>query len=175
MRDGVRFIQESKCPRFTARSSVDGFGLKAQACRYFDKSCFVLAWRIMLFVYGCLKGEIGVLGVVFSIVVGIMGTSHNPFVWFRYPVSTCWSCLKTWSVSLLNRAIQLSSKSCPIDIRLPLRRLGRIWPAWDQVDSAVDSGIVTQFCCCYDFTVCDADCWAVFTVVMLLQYCLEDG
>ena len=36
----MRFDQESKCPRFTARSSVEGFGLKAQACRYFDKLCF---------------------------------------------------------------------------------------------------------------------------------------
>ena len=26
---GVRFGQESKCPLFTARSSVEGFGLKA--------------------------------------------------------------------------------------------------------------------------------------------------
>ena len=43
MRVVVRFGQESKCPRFTALSSVDGFGLKAQAYRYFDKSCFVLA------------------------------------------------------------------------------------------------------------------------------------
>ena len=43
MRAGVRFVQESKCPRFTALSSVDGFGLKAQACRYFYKSCFILA------------------------------------------------------------------------------------------------------------------------------------
>ena len=43
MRDGVRFGQESKCPRFNTRSSVDGFGLKAQACIYFDKSCFFLA------------------------------------------------------------------------------------------------------------------------------------
>ena len=40
---GVRFVQESKCPHFTARSSVDGFGMKAQACRYFEKLCFVLA------------------------------------------------------------------------------------------------------------------------------------
>ena len=38
MRDGVRFGQESKCPLFTAWSSADRFGLKAQACRYFDKS-----------------------------------------------------------------------------------------------------------------------------------------
>ena len=43
MRVGVRFGQESKCPRFTDRRSVDGFGLKAQAFRYFYKSCFVLA------------------------------------------------------------------------------------------------------------------------------------
>ena len=42
MRVGVRFGQESKCPRFTALSSVDGFGLEAQACRYFNKSYFVL-------------------------------------------------------------------------------------------------------------------------------------
>ena len=40
LRDRVRFGQESKCPRFTDLSRVDGFGLKAQACRYFDKSCF---------------------------------------------------------------------------------------------------------------------------------------
>ena len=43
MRVGVRFGQESKCPRFTARSRVEGFGLKAQACRYFDNSCCVFA------------------------------------------------------------------------------------------------------------------------------------
>ena len=43
MRVGVRFGQESKCPRFTAQSRVEGFGMKAQACRYFDKSCFVFA------------------------------------------------------------------------------------------------------------------------------------
>ena len=43
MRVGVRFGQESKCPCFTAGSSVEVFGLKAQACRYFDNSCFVLA------------------------------------------------------------------------------------------------------------------------------------
>ena len=96
MRVGVRFGQESKCLRFTAWRSVDGFGLKAQVCRYFDKSCFVLAWWIMMFVCECLKGTIGVLDVVFSIVVGMMGTPHNPFVWLRYPVSTWWPCLKTW-------------------------------------------------------------------------------
>ena len=43
MRVGVRFDQESKCPCFTALVSVDGLGLKAHACRYFDKSCFVLS------------------------------------------------------------------------------------------------------------------------------------
>ena len=82
----------------------------------------------MLFVCGYLKGTIGVMGVVFSIFVGMMRKSHNPFVRLRYPVSTCWPCLKTWSVSLLNRARQLSSQSCPIDRRLPVRRFGRIWP-----------------------------------------------
>ena len=33
-----------------------------------------------------------------------------------------------------------------MDRRLPVRRLGRIFPVWDRVDSAVDSGIVTRFC-----------------------------
>ena len=42
MRVGVRFGQESKCPRFSDLSSVDGFVLKAQACRYFDQSCVFL-------------------------------------------------------------------------------------------------------------------------------------
>ena len=99
----------------------------------------------MLFVCGYLKGTIGVLGVVFSIVVGMIRMSHNPFVWLRYPESTCWPCLKTWSVSLLNRTRQLSLQSFPIDRRLSVRSLGRIWPVWDQVDSAVDSGILTRF------------------------------
>ena len=73
-----------------------------------------------MFFCGCLKGKIGVLGVVFSIVVGMMGTSYNPFVWLRYPVSTCWLCLKTWSLSLLNKERQLSLQSCTMDRRLPV-------------------------------------------------------
>ena len=40
---------------------------------------------------------------------------------------------------------QLSSQILPIDRRLPVRRLGSIWPVWARVDSAVDSGIVTRF------------------------------
>ena len=43
IRVGARFSQESKCPRFTALSSVDGFGLKEQSFRYYYKSCIVLA------------------------------------------------------------------------------------------------------------------------------------
>ena len=99
----------------------------------------------MMFVFGCLNGTIGVLNVVFSIVVGMIGTSHNPFVWLRYPMITCWTCLKTWSLSLLNRPRQMLLQSCPIDRRLPVRRLGRICPVWAQVYSSVDSGIVTCF------------------------------
>ena len=76
--------------------------------------------------------------MVFSILVGIMGMSHNPFVLLRYPLSTCWPCLKIWSLSLLNRVRQLSLQSFPIDRRLLVQRFGRIWPVWARVDSAVD-------------------------------------
>ena len=129
----------------------------------------------MLFVCRCLKGTIGVMCVVFSIVVGMMGTYHNTFVWLRYPVSTSWPCLKIWSVSLLNRARQLSSQSCPIDRRLPVRRLGRICPVWDRVDSAVDSGIVTRFVAVMVSLFATRTVGPFFTVVMLSQYCSEDG
>ena len=115
------------------------------------------------------------LRVVFSIVVGIMGKSHNTFVWFRYPVSTCWPCLKNWSVSLLNRARQLSSQSFPIDRRLPVRRLGRIWPIWAWVDSAGDSGIVTRFVTVMVSPFATRTVGPFFTVVMLSQYCSADG
>ena len=98
----------------------------------------------------CLHETIGVLKVVFFVVVGMMGTSHNPFVWLQYPVSTCWPCLKTWSLFLLKRARQLSLQSFPMDRRLPVRRLGWIFPVWDRAYSAVDSGIVTRF---FDFMV----------------------
>ena len=129
----------------------------------------------MLFVCGCLNVTIGVLDVVFSIVVGMMGTYHNPFVWLRYPVSTCLPCLKTWSLSLLNRARQMSSQSCPIDRRLPVRRLDRMWPVWDRVDSVVDSGIVMRFFAVMVSPFATRTVGTFFTVVMLLQYCLEDG
>ena len=129
----------------------------------------------MLFVCECMKGMMGVLGVVFYIVVGMTGKSHNPFVWLRYLVSTFWPCLKIWSVSLLNKAMQLSSQSCPIDKRLPVRRFGRIWPVWAQVDSAVDSGIVTRFVDVMASRFVTRTVGPFFTVVMLSQYCLEDG
>ena len=115
------------------------------------------------------------MGVVLSIVVGMMGTSHNPFIWLRYPVNTCWPCLKTWSVSLLNRARQLSSQSCPIDRRFSVWRFGRIWSVWYQVDSTLDSGIVTRF---VTVTVSPFATWTVgpfFTVVMLSQYFWSTG
>ena len=129
----------------------------------------------MLFISGCLKGTMGVLGAVFSIVVSMMGTSHNTFVWLRYPVSTCWPCLKIWSVSLLNRARQLSSQSCSIDKWLPVRRFGRIWTVWTWVDSAADSRIVTRFVAGMVSPFATRTVFPFFTVVMLLQYCSEDG
>ena len=115
------------------------------------------------------------LGVVFSIVVGMMGTSHNTFAWLRYPVSTCWLCLKTWSVYLLNRERQLSSQSCPIDRRLPVRRLWRIRPVRDRVDITVDSGIVTRFVAVMVSLFATRTVGPFFTVVILSQYCLEEG
>ena len=114
------------------------------------------------------------LGVVFSIVIGMMGTSHNPFVWLRYHVSTCWPCLKNWSVYFLSRARQMLLQSCPIDRRFPVWRLGRIWPVWDRVDSAVDSGLVTRFFAVVVSLFATRTVGPFFTVVMLSQYCLED-
>ena len=104
-----------------------------------------------------------------------MGTSHNPFVWLRYHVSTFWLCLKTWSVSLLNRSRKLSSQSCPIDMRLPVRRLVRIWHVWDWLDSDVDSGIVTRFVAVMVSPFVTRVFGPFFTVVMLSHYCSEDG
>ena len=99
----------------------------------------------MLLDCGCLHGTTGVLNVVFFIAVGMMGKSQNPFVWLWYPGSICWTRLKTWSSSLLKRASQMSSQSCPMDGRLPVQRLGRICHVWARSDSAADSGIVTRF------------------------------
>ena len=110
--------------------------------------------------------------MVFSIVVGMMGTSDNPFVWLRCPVSNFWPCLKTWSVSLLNRTRQMSSQTCRIDRRLTVRRLGRIYPVWDWVDSAVDIGIVTRFVAVMVSPFATRTVGMFVTVVMLFQYCL---
>ena len=113
--------------------------------------------------------------MVFSIVVGMIGTSHNPFVWLWYPVNTCWSCLNIWSVYLLNRVRQLLSHSCPMDRRLPVQRFGRIWPVWAWLDSVVYSGIVTRFVAVMVSPFATRTVGTFFTVVMLSQYCSEDG
>ena len=113
--------------------------------------------------------------MVFSVVVGMIGTSHHPFVWLWYPVNTCWSCLKIWSVYLLNRVRQLLSHSCPMDRRLPVRIFGRIWPVWARVDSAMDSGIVTGFVAVMVSPFVTRTDGPFLTVVMLSQYCSEDG
>ena len=129
----------------------------------------------MLFVYGCLNGMIGVLNVVFFIVVGMMGTSHNPFVWWQYLLSTCWQCLKTWCLSFLNRARQLSSQSFPMDRSFPVQRLGRICPVWAWVDSAVDSGILTCFVAVMVSPFATRTFGPFFTVLKLSHYFSEDG
>ena len=69
----------------------------------------------------------------------------------------------------------MSSQSCPIDRRLPVRRLGRIWPVWARVYSAVDSGIVTRFVAVMVSPFATRTVGTFFTVVMLSQYFLEDG
>ena len=115
-------------------------------------------------------GTGGCFAIGIEFVVGMIGTSHNLFVWLWYSMSTCWPCLKIWSVSLMNRASQLSSQSCPIDRRLSVRRFGRIWPVWDWADSALDSGIVTRFIAVIVSLISTWTVGPFFTVVMLLQY-----
>ena len=62
-----------------------------------------------------------------------------------------------------------------MDRRLPVQRLGSICPVWDQVDSAVDSGIVTRFVSVVVSLFATRTLGTFFTVVMLSQYCSEDG
>ena len=56
-----------------------------------------------------------------------------------------------------------------------MRRLGRIWPFWDRVDSAVDSGIVMHFVAVMISPFAMRTIGPFFTVVMLSQYCSEYG
>ena len=56
-----------------------------------------------------------------------------------------------------------------------MRRFGRIWPVWDQVDSAVDSGVVTRFVSVMVSPFATCTVGPFLTVLMLLQYCSENG
>ena len=56
-----------------------------------------------------------------------------------------------------------------------MRRLGVIWPVWAQVDSAVDSGIVTRFVAVIVSPFATRTVGPFLNVVMLSQYCSEDG
>ena len=56
-----------------------------------------------------------------------------------------------------------------------MRRLGRIFPFWDRVDSAVDSRIVTRFVAVMVSSFATRTVGPFFTVVMLSQYCSEYG
>ena len=62
-----------------------------------------------------------------------------------------------------------------MDRRLPVRIFGRIWPVQDRVDSAVDSGIVTRFVAVIVSPFATRTVGPFLTVVMLSQYCSEDG
>ena len=62
-----------------------------------------------------------------------------------------------------------------MDRRLPVQIFGRIWPVWAQVDSAVDSGIVTRFVAVMVSPFATRTGGPFFTVVTLSQYWLEDG
>ena len=71
--------------------------------------------------------------------------------------------------------MQLLSQSCPIDRILSVRRLGRIWTVWYRVDSAMDSWIVTRFVAVMVSPFATRTLGLFFTILMLSQYCLEDG
>ena len=51
----------------------------------------------------------------------------------------------------------------------------RIWPVWDRVDSAMDSGIGTHFVAVMVSPFATHNVGPFFTVVMLSQYFSEDG
>ena len=51
---GVRFVQESKCPRFTSRSSVDGFGRRR-------RHVGILTSHVLLWLDGLCCFSVGVL------------------------------------------------------------------------------------------------------------------
>ena len=76
---------------------------------------------------------------------------------------------------MLKRARQLLSQSFPMDRRFPVQSLGRIFPVWDQVGSSVGSGIVTRFVAVMVSLFATRTIGPFFTVVILSQYCLEDG
>ena len=56
-----------------------------------------------------------------------------------------------------------------------MRTFGRIWHVWARVYSAVDSGIVTRFFAVMVSPFATRTVGPFFTVVMLSQYCSEDG
>ena len=56
-----------------------------------------------------------------------------------------------------------------------MQKLGRIWPVWYQLDSAVDSGTVTLFVAVMVSPFTTRTVGPFRTVVMLSQYCSEDG
>ena len=62
-----------------------------------------------------------------------------------------------------------------MDRRLPVQRLGRIWPVWDRVDSAVDSGVLTHFVAVMVSPFATRTVGPFFTVVVLSQYCSVYG
>ena len=56
-----------------------------------------------------------------------------------------------------------------------MQRLVSIWPVWSWVDSAVDSGIVTRFVAVMVSPFATRTVGPFLNVVILSQFCLEDG
>ena len=62
-----------------------------------------------------------------------------------------------------------------MDRRLSVRSLGRICPVWARADSTVDSGIVMSFVAFMVSPFATRTVGPFFTVLILSQYCSEDG
>ena len=56
-----------------------------------------------------------------------------------------------------------------------MRRFGRIWPVRARVDSAVNIGIVTRFVAVMFSPFATRTVGPFLNVVILSQFCLEDG
>ena len=126
MRCEVKPGKVVRCPCLMALWRVDRAGLNMVPWRNAARSALEVEESMVL------QAKL-VLGLEFCrarVVFGARGIFQSPLVLFRGPLMMMVPSLMIWTLCLVRMAAQSLSHNCPMEMREPVLRPGRMWQCW---------------------------------------------